>query len=48
MPPARELAHNPGMRPDQELNQPSLGLQAGAQPTEPHQPRLYYIFNKGL
>ena len=37
-PPAGDLAHNPGMYPDWELNQWSFGLQAGAQSTEPHQP----------
>ena len=30
--------HNPGMCPDQELNQRPFGLQAGAQSTEPFQP----------
>ena len=38
MPPARDLACSPGMRPDWELNQQPFGLQAGAQGTEPHQP----------
>ena len=32
-----DLARNPGMCPDWELNQQPLGLQAGAQSTEPHQ-----------
>ena len=38
MPPAGDLAHNPGMCPDWELNQWPFGLQAGTQSTEPHQP----------
>ena len=33
--PAEDLAHNPGMHSDQESNQWPLGLQAGAQATEP-------------
>ena len=36
-PPTRDLAHNPGMCPDLELNQLPFGSQAGAQSTEPHQ-----------
>ena len=32
------LAHNSGMCPDRESNQRPLGLQAGTQSTEPHQP----------
>ena len=39
-PPTGELAHNPGMCPDQELNQRPFNLQAGTQSTEPHQPEL--------
>ena len=35
-----DLACNPNMCPDWELNQPPFGLQAGAQSTEPHQPGL--------
>ena len=38
MPPTRDVACNPGMCPDQESNQRSFGLQAGAQSTELHQP----------
>ena len=37
-PPTGDLAHNPGMCPDREWNQPPFGLQAGAQSTESHQP----------
>ena len=37
MPPAGDLACNPGMCPDQELNRRPLGLWDDAQPTEPHQ-----------
>ena len=36
--PIMDLAHNPGMRPDWELNQRPFGWQAGTQSTEPHQP----------
>ena len=32
-----DLAGNPGMCPDWELNWGPFGLQAGAQSTEPHQ-----------
>ena len=35
-----DLAHNPGMRSGWESNQRPFGSQAGAQSTEPHQPRL--------
>ena len=38
--PTRDLAHNPGMDPDWELNQQTFGSQAGTQSTEPHQPRF--------
>ena len=37
-PPAGDLAYNPGMCPDLELNQQPFSLQTGAQSTEPHQP----------
>ena len=37
--PRQNLAHNPGMCPDWELNQQPFGSQASAQSTEPHQPR---------
>ena len=37
--PTGDLAHNPGMCPDWELNQRPFGLQAGAQSTETHKPR---------
>ena len=40
MPPTEDLAHNPGMYPDWELNQQPFGLQTSAQSTEPHQPRV--------
>ena len=39
-PPTGNLACNPGMCPDWELNQGPFGLQAHAQSTEPHQPGL--------
>ena len=42
--PPGDLAHNPGMCPDWELNQRPFGLQAGTQPTEPHQPGQGCIF----
>ena len=38
MPPTGDLAHNPGMCPDWELNPRPFGLQASTQSTEPHQP----------
>ena len=41
MPHTGDLAHNPGMCPDWELNQRPFASQAGTQPTEPHQPGLY-------
>ena len=41
--PAGDLAHNPGMCPDWELNQQPFGSQAGAQPTESHQPALIVL-----
>ena len=47
-PPTGDLACNPGMCPDWELNQRSFGLQAGTQPTEPHQPGLTTIFHKNF
>ena len=40
-----DLARNPGMCPNWELNQQPSDSQAGTQSTEPHQPRLLlYIF----
>ena len=42
-PPTGDLACNPGMCPDWESNQRSFGSQAGAQSTEPHQPRPMII-----
>ena len=44
MAPPGDLAHNPGMRPDWELNQQPFGLQAGTQSTEPYQPGLAQDF----
>ena len=35
-----DLASNPGMCPDWELNQQTFGSWAGTQSTEPHQPGL--------
>ena len=37
-PPTRDLALNPDMCPDWELNRQPLGLQTSTQSTEPHQP----------
>ena len=37
-PPTRDLARNPGMCPNRELNWWLFGSQAGTQSTEPHQP----------
>ena len=42
--PTGDLAHNPGMCPDWELNQRPFGSQAGTQSTEPHQPGLELSF----
>ena len=39
MPPNGDLAHNPGLWPDQESNRWPFGLQVGVQSTEPCQPR---------
>ena len=39
-PPTGDLACNPGMCPDRELNRRPFDLQASTQPTEPHQPGL--------
>ena len=38
--PPGDLACNPGMCPDWELNQQPFGLQASTQSTEPHQPGI--------
>ena len=40
VPPAGDLACNPGMCPDGESNRRPFGLQVGAQSTEPQQPGL--------
>ena len=46
MPPTGDLACNPGMCPDWELNQLLFGSQVHAQSTEPHQPGLkLYIYS---
>ena len=37
--PTRDLALNPGLCPDLESNQQTLGSQASTHSTEPHQPR---------
>ena len=39
--PSRDLARNPGMCPDWELNWQSFGSQASTQSTEPHQPGIF-------
>ena len=39
-PPTGDLARNPGMCPDWELNWRPFGLQASAQSTEPHPARV--------
>ena len=43
-PPTGDLAGNPGMCPDWELNWRPFGSQACAQSTELHQPDLKLIF----
>ena len=40
-----DLARNPGMCPDWELNWRPFDLQAGTQSTEPHQPGLIFFFH---
>ena len=45
-PPPGDLAHNPGMCPDWELNQQPFGLQARTQSSEPHQPGLAHDFER--
>ena len=42
--PTGDLACNPGMCPDWELNQQPFGSQASAQSSEPHQPGLLWSF----
>ena len=44
MPPAADLARNPDMCPDWELNHQPFGSQASAQSAEPHPPGLTDIF----
>ena len=44
MSPTRNLAHNPGMCPDWELNWWHFGSQASTQSTKPHQPGQKNIF----
>ena len=48
--PTWDLAHNPDMCPDWELNQQPFGLQAGTQSTKPYQPGqgLFFFFRKGI
>ena len=41
MPATGDLAYNPGMCPDWELNPQTFSPQAGTQSIEPHQPGLY-------
>ena len=43
-----DLAHNPGVCPDWELNWRPFGLQAGAQSAESHQPGLLHHTLKQL
>ena len=44
-PPAGDLAHNPGMCPDLELNWQPFSLQDDAQPTGSHQPGQPVLLN---
>ena len=46
--PTRNLACDPGMCLDWELNQQPFGSQAGTQSTEPHQPGLEPLFLKTI
>ena len=41
-----DLACNPGMYPEWELNWQHFDLQARAQSTEPHQPGLFIFFKR--
>ena len=43
-PPTGDLAHNPGMCPNQESSQQPFGSQANTQSTEPPQPRHFILF----
>ena len=45
-----DLAHNPGICPDWELNQQPFDLQAHAQSTEPHQQgkRISFLIKEAL
>ena len=45
MPHTGDLAHNPGMCPDWELNQQPFALWADAQSTEPHKPGQFSSFD---
>ena len=45
MPPTGDLAHNPGMCPELGIEPETLGLQTGAQSTEPHQPEMFLFFS---
>ena len=45
-PPTGNLAHNPGMCPDRELNWPPFGLWDDAQPTEPCQSGLCHTLKR--
>ena len=45
--PTGDLACNPGLCPDWELNWRPFGLQAGTQSTEPHPPGLINKFLTG-
>ena len=47
-PPTGDLAHNPGMCPDWELNWRPFGSQASTQSTEPHPPGLYLILEENV
>ena len=44
VPPTGDLARNPGMCPDWELNWRHFGSQAATQSTKPHQPGLNIHF----
>ena len=46
--PTGDLALNPGMCPDWELNQQHFDLQAGTQSTEPHEPEPISSSNKTI
>ena len=48
VPPAGDLANNPGVCPEWESNLRPFGLQVGAQSTEAHQPGLSILISNKM